>query len=342
MSSKTWYTSMGILALLFWSSNTYLYKMTIEKFGYFSGNCVMYCLAGLIGLTVHLTFIKQYTKLNYNTLWIYLLLNINNICISLAFAFAKIGSELLQITIINYLWTITTYVALIYFLNYKIKNKILFGSAILSAIFGICITCIGFNFDYLKDFFLNVQNNWYCYLFALGVVFSWSFYSVYIKKYSNEIKDDHIYISFLISGLFFLMLSFVFPKYKNWKDLNIDHVSIFLLLYEALIAILLPYYLWNIGYKHGDELTISRFSLLSPILNISFTSLFYGLSPYINIFVGAILLTTSAYLCKVSTELDTNNNNNSNNDNNDLDLDLDDDNDTNDIESHVDNIDIKS
>jgi drug/metabolite transporter (DMT)-like permease len=74
------------------------------------------------------------------------------------------------------------------------------------------------------------------------------------------------------------------------------------MIYESLIATLLPYYLWNVSYKHGNELIIGRFSLLSPILNISFTSLFYGLDPYINIFVGAFLLIISAYLCKISVE----------------------------------------
>jgi hypothetical protein len=43
--------------------------------------------------------------------------------------------------------------------------------------------------------------------------------------------------------------------------------------------------------------------LLSPILNVSFTSVFYGLSPYVNIFVGAFLLIVSAYLCKKSVEI---------------------------------------
>lgn len=301
MVSRWMCTILGILALLIWSSNTYLYKRMILDWGYFTGNSIMYLFSGVIGLFFHIGFVKRYTILNYNTMWICLFLNINYICLSLAFAFAKVGSELLQVTIVDYLWTITTYIMLIYFLNYTVTNRLIFISAIFCAFVGICITCIGFEFSYLSDFFLNVKNDWYVYLFALGVVFSWSLYSVFIKKYSNDIQDDHIYLSFIVSGLFFLMLSFVFPHYNNWNTMNIGYISIFVMIYESLIATLLPYFLWNVGYKHGDELMISRFSLLSPILNISFTSIFYGLSPYINIFVGAFLLIISAYLCKIST-----------------------------------------
>jgi drug/metabolite transporter (DMT)-like permease len=275
----------------------------IECWGYFSGNSIMYLISGTVGLFLHVTLTKKYTILNYNTFLIYSLLNINYVCLSLAFAFAKVGSELLQITIVDYLWTITTYLMLIYFLDYKIANRFLFVIAILCAFVGICITCIGFKFSYLSDFFVNLQNDWYAYLFALGVVFSWSLYSVFIKKYSEDVQDDHIYVSFIISGLFFLLLSFVFTKYDDWSNMEIGYVSILVMIYESLIATLLPYYLWNIGYKHGDELLISRFSLLSPILNVSFTSVFYGLSPYVNIFVGAFLLIVSAYLCKKSVEI---------------------------------------
>lgn len=303
MLSRWTCTVLGILALLIWSSNTYLYKRMITDWGYFTGNSIMYLISGVIGLLFHVNFVKKYTILNNDTLRIYLFLNINYICLSLAFAFAKIGSELLQVTIVNYLWTITTYIMLIYFLKYTISNKLVFTGAILCAFIGICVTCIGFNFSYLSDFFLNVKNDWYTYLFASGVVFSWSLYSVFIKKYSNDIQDDHIYLSFIVSGLFFLMLSFVFPYYNNWNTINIGYISIFVMMYESLIATLLPYYLWNVGYKYGDDLLISRFSLFSPILSISFTSIFYGLSPYINIFVGAFLLIISAYLCKISVEI---------------------------------------
>jgi drug/metabolite transporter (DMT)-like permease len=301
MVPKWLYTLMGICSLVIWSSNTYLYKMMIGDWGYFTGNAIMYILAGITGLIIHIfTQGFKFTQINNYTIPIFLFLNINYIALSLAFAFAKIGSEILQITIVNYMWTIVTYIMLIYFLDYKIVNKILFGIAILCAFFGICIACIGFNFQYLSDFFVNVQNDWYCYLFALCVVFAWSLYNVYIKKYPNEVTDDHIYTSFIVSGLFFLMLSFIFPKYGDWLNIKVNWISVLVLIYEALIATLLPYYLWNIGYKYGDELIISRFSLLSPILNVTFTSIFYKLSLYVNIFMGSFLLIVSAYLCKIS------------------------------------------
>lgn len=272
----------------------------INMWGYFVGNSVMYLIAGITGLLFHIIMIKKYTQLNLNSFWIYLFLNINNICLALSFSFAKIGSELLQITIINYLWTILIYFPLIYFVGYKLTNVYIFIFAILFAFVGICISCIGFEFSYLSDFFLNIKTNWYVYLFALGTVFSWSLYSTFIKKYFEKIQNDHIYISFIISGIFFLILSFVFKKHNNWNQIELNYISILIIIHESLIATLLPYYLWNIGYKHGDALFINRCSLFSPILNVIFTSIFYRLDAYINIFVGATCLIASAYLCKIS------------------------------------------
>lgn len=308
MISQNICSMLGILSLLIWSSNVYLYKKMITDWGYFTGNSIMYIIAGFTGLIIHLIFIKQRTKLNYTTFPAFLFLNINNISLSLAYGFAKIGSELLQITIITYLWTITTYVLLIYFLKYDITKKIVFTFGMLFAFFGICVTCIGFEFSYLEDFFVNVKNDWYVYLFSLCVVLSWSLYSVYIKKYSSDIYDDHIYISFVTSGLAFLLLSFVMPLYNNWNEINTGYVSILVMIYESVVATLLPYLLWNIGYKYGDDLLISRASVMSPILNVSFISIFYKLKLYINIFVGATLLIISAYLCKISTTKPVENN----------------------------------
>lgn len=328
---KNIFTFLGIFTILIWSSNVYIFKKTLDIYGNVAGIGIMYTISGIFGLLCYFSHggkikkilngdYSQTTPINKKTIMIYSLFISNNIFSSLAFGTSPSNEVLLQVIIICDTWTILTNILLVKILKYKMQNKTMFLLGVLIGTIGIIVSCVGFNFEKIN--FINFfQDYYYSYFFAISGSISLSLYTIYNKKYQNDTKDDHIFISSLISGILMLIISCVDDSFNNYGTIELNMISVGTILYESLIACTLSYYLWNLGFKNGDSKIISNFSILTPMLNISFTSAFYGIKLFINIICGAVFLIISAILCKLSvsdheissksSSIDTNDTNNS-------------------------------
>lgn len=305
---KSFYTFMGITAVLIWASNVYLLKSTLDITGSVFGIGLIYLFSAIVGLSCYAILkydkiknndFSDFTKLNNDTIMIYVLFIINNIFSSLTFATSPQNDVLLQVIIISDLWTILINILLIKMLKYKIKNIHVLCLGILLGITGTIISCVGFD---LKNvlFFDYIQDYSYCYIFAIISCLTWSFYCVYTKKHEKLINDDHIFISMFISGTIMTSISFASDSFSNCKHITLNFKFIGLMFYEVLIASCMAYYLWNIGYRHGNVKIISNFSILAPLLNVIFTSAFYRIDLMYNIIFGALFLVLSVVCCRRS------------------------------------------
>ena len=297
---KWFFTSCGLMAILIWASNVFFFKKTLDIYGYMAGSGLILIFSGMFGGTLYIAKNKdnlEFTPLNKHTLTIYACLISNNIFSSLSFGTAPENEVLLHIIIISDLWTLLTNLLLIKILHYVIRNRLSFWSGIIIGIAGIITACVGFDLSSV-NFVKYFVDYYYCYFFAVITAIVWSHYSVYIKKYEAIIKDDHIFISALISGLIMIPFSFASNKFNNYDNLQFTIQSAGLMIYEVIVSCSLAYYLWNIGFKYGNVKTISNFSILAPLLNVCFTSAFYGLNMMLNIILGSVLLIGAALLCK--------------------------------------------
>lgn len=305
---KVAFTCCGMVTVLIWSSNIFMLKETLRIYGYVSGIALIYLFSGVLGMIIFTLrnnlFEKiknkdysDFTKVSKTSVLVCVLMIFNNIFSSLSFGTSPKGEVLLQVIIISELWPILVNILLIRILHYKIKNKILFGLGITSGIMGVIVACIGFDFKNI-NFTNYVTSYYYCYLFAIITAISWSFYTAYLKKYEPILKDDHIIISMLLSGLVMLPISFCNPNFNNYGNIQADIESIGLMIYEIVVACSLAYYLWNIGFKYGNTKAISNFSILAPLLNVIFTSIFYQINVMYNIICGAIMLIFAVICCK--------------------------------------------
>jgi drug/metabolite transporter (DMT)-like permease len=297
---KIFYTLCGVIALLAWTTNIYFLKCTLDIYGNVAGIGLMYLFGGLIGLsidyisngyTLNIVINKEYTIAS-------LLLMMNFISSSLSFGLSPANEVLLQVIIVNDLWVIFLNIFLVLILKYKITNKILFAIGIVSGVFGIMIGCVGFNLNKI-NFVKYFDNYYYCYLLGLLTAISWSYYTIYLKKYKN-INDNHLFLTMFLTGLFMTVFSFVFPQFNKYNDLDGNIKTIGLMFYEIIFPSYLAYYLWNISYKHGNAKTLSNISILAPLLNIIMTSILYGIDVIYSIILAAILLVISMGCCKYS------------------------------------------
>lgn len=300
MFSKTFFTLCGLLSVLLWCTNVYFIRLVSENIGYLASVGLIFLFSGILGLTIFLIQHKcKMSKITKKYVIICVIFVINNMSSSLTTVTAPDGDVLLQVTIISYLWVILLNIFLVTFLNYQMTKPTIFYIGNILAVLGIIISCIGFNFNQI-NFIKYFPKYYYCYIFALMSAFTWSYYSIYLKKWGVGICEDHIYISMIISGTTMTLLSFSNDKFNNFDTMSTNFKNIGLLLYEIIIATCLPYYLWNIGYKFGNVKIISNFTLFVPLINIFTTSLFYNYNLFNESMFSAIILIIAIMCCKFS------------------------------------------
>lgn len=302
MLNEFLFTSCGIIAVLLWCTNVYFIRLVSDNVGYFAGVGLIFLFSGILGLVIYL---KQnnwkFSELTREFMIVCGLFIANNISSSLTTVLSPGGDILLQVTIVSYLWVILLNIFLVTILGYNVIRLKIFYVGNILALLGIIISCTGFNFSKI-NFVRYFPKYFYCYILALISAFTWSYYSVYLKKWGKEIFEDHIYISMIISGTIMTLLSLASNKLNNFDDISYDFKNIGLFLYEIIIATCLPYYLWNVGYKFGNAKIISNFTLFVPIINIFSTSLFYGYDLFNDSMYGAIILIVAIACCKNSIE----------------------------------------
>lgn len=307
------YTLFGIFALILWSTSVYCFKKTIDAFGIFSGLGMIRLTSGITGMVIFLLLngahkkfpYNKFTKITKESAIIVTLFIVNSVSNGLSYALPPTGQVLLQCSIIGYTWTLLLNILLVFSLDYKIKCKLGFYFGLVLGLFGIIISCVGFDFSKINfpKYFLQY---YYCYIMATIAAFSWAYYSVYLTKFKKFVNDDHVFFALMVTGSFLMIFSIINPKLNKYNTMNPTFSNIGFLLYSVIFASTIPYCLWHMGYTMGDSKIIANFSLLSPITNIVTTQLVYEIPLEINTVVGAIILVIAMLFCKYSIDAPVN------------------------------------
>lgn len=299
-SIDIFYTFLGILTILLWTSNNYPFRSMLHNFGTFSGIGMSFGCGGVLGLIIfNLKKNVKRTKINKTSITMIILYVVNMIFSSLSFGLSPVGDVLLQASLINATWVITFNICLVTMLNYGIRYKCLFYSGILLSVIGIIVSCVGFNFEHI-NFVSYFPKYYYCYIFATIGSITWTYYSVYLNKYSEMFEDDHIFIGMILTGIISIVISFCDESFNNYENYQTDFKNIGFLLYEIIILSYMSYYFWGISLRYGNVKIISNFSLFAPVLNTLFTSIFYGLNLFGSVVFGSIILVIAVICCKYS------------------------------------------
>lgn len=290
---------MGMLTILIWSANSYLFRQFTSNFGTFFGTGISYVTGGIVGAVVYCFTQNEFTQINKTSCCVSSLFITNMIFCALSFSLPPTGDVLLQCLIINYFWVVLSNIFLVYILGYKITSKLGFYFGIICATLGIIVACVGFDFKHI-NFVKYFPKYYYCYCFAIISAVSWAYYTTYLKKYTLEIKDDHVSISLIITGVICIIISICIGEHKNYFDIKLDFKNVGIYLYQSLIVFYIAYHLWSISSKYGDIKILVNFCLLAPALSVIFTSSFYGINLFGNVVYGSIILVFAIVCCKYS------------------------------------------
>ena len=297
MISQHYYTGLGILAILFWAGTFAVARPLVEAIGPFTTISGTFLVAGLLGLIL-VAYRKDARKEIIKADKKYLLLAgtffiLNDLLIYLAINFASTRQQIIEVSLINYLWPSLTVILALPILKYKARPCLWLG--IFLATFGIVLSSnIDGNLS-LKTFLNNLEDNWLAYLCSLAGATSWALYSNLSRAWGKNVGGEVVIIFFIFAGLFLFPFRYVFNENSTWTMIVIGQF-----LFMAIFPTFLAFIFWDMAIKKGDLILISAISYLTPILSVLFTSLYLDLKTSHILWIACGLVVLGSIICKKS------------------------------------------
>lgn len=299
LSVKDHNTLLGILAILFWGSTFAFSRSLTEQLGVITAGGLVFIFSGLLS-SIYLAIKSPESVIKM------IHLPINYLCgcgilfliymttLYLAIGIASSRQQVIEISIVNYLWPGLTLLFSVPILKKQASLAIVPG--IIIGFIGIYIAMNPYYSSISMYFFLkNIKNSSLPYILALIAAISWALYSNLVRKWAAAGNGGAVPIFLFITGLFLLMLRIFFKEESTWS------IRVILeLVYMVIFPTFLAYSFWDQAMRCGDILLVASLSYLTPILSILISSIYLQINININLWIASILVVIGALISRYS------------------------------------------
>ncbi len=290
-------TGLGITALLLWSTSVAFVRSLSENLGTFPTAAYNYLIAGAVSTLWYIFRFKgtAYFK-GFSRRYLFgcgAIFVTYTFCYYAAFGFAEDREQVLELGLINYLWTVLTVLFSVPILKYKARWYLWPG--VLLAFSGIVLACTSrdeFSFEGISGRF---SSGWYSYLFALGAGLTWGLYSNYNRKWGENESKSGVPLFFLASGAVMLVLRMTFPEKTTWTPRVAAEF-----IYMTLGTTVLAYIFWDVCMRKGNLVLAAVLSYFIPVISTLFTAVFLDVETGAGLWIGCMLVVAGAYISKKS------------------------------------------
>lgn len=291
-------TLLGIFAIIFWGSTVAFSRSLTEKLGTITAGGLVFTLSALFAWAYLLLAspgkYKKIIHLPSSYLWgCGSLFVIYMIALYLAIGLSTSRPQVIEISIINYLWPGLTLLFSVPVLQKRAHLSIILG--ILFGFAGVYIAMNPYHHFYFLPFLENIQNNSLPYIFAFIAAISWAFYSTLARKWSRKGEDGAVPVFLFLTGLTLLVLRFFFQEESIWS-LKVGME----LIYMAIFPTFLAYSFWDQAMRLGNIVLIASLSYFTPLLSVLISSLYLQITIDIRLWIASILVVAGAIISKFS------------------------------------------
>ncbi|OTG86701.1 EamA family transporter [Acinetobacter sp. ANC 4558] len=281
-------TSIGILALLLWSTLVGLLRLSTEAFGPMYTVTYVYTLSAVI---LYFSYgLPDFKKISKKFLIISsLLFIIFELCFAFSITLAPSAEKSIEMNITFSLWPTLIILMLAFLKEEKVNFLTIIG--ILISFSGIVIINYHPNLNFIDNFYQNPIS----YLLIFLAALLWAVYCIYTKKYSNGTNAISLYFILTASALWILTISI---QGINFPYVNSMTSYLFILIGAFFFA--MGYLAWNVGIIKGNMPVLVMLSYFSPLLSSSFSVLVLHSSLSSNFWYGAITVTVGSFICWLS------------------------------------------
>ncbi len=290
-------TLLGLLAILFWGTTIAFSRSLTEKLGPLTAASYIYLLSGMLGCIYLFIFSKERKKI-FKFPCIYLwgcgfLFIAYTVFLYLAIGLAINREQVMEVSIINYLWPGLTLIFSLPILHKKGKLTLIPG--IILAFGGLYLATLQsgiFSWDIFEG---NFQINQFPYLLALFAVICWGLYSNLSRYWAGHSEGESVPLFLLFTGIVLSIIRLYFSEQSYWSNRVLLE-----LLYMSIFPTFLAYSFWDRAMRRGKMVLVASFSYFTPLLSILISSFYLQVKIQTNLWLACLLVISGALLCKVS------------------------------------------
>ena len=290
-------TILGMLAILFWGTTIAFSRSLTEQLGPLTAASLIYLLSGIWGC-IYLISKPGGVKKTFQLPTLYLigcgaLFVIYTVSLYLAVGFAFSREQVIEVSIINYLWPGLTLVFSLPILHKKGKITLIPGMVLAFSGFYLATVNSGmFSWEVFKG---NFQVNYFPYLLAFEAAVSWGLYSNLVRRWAGHTEGGAIPFFLLITGLILTTIRFMFPEVSSWTPRVVAE-----LLYMSIFPTILAYFFWDRAIRKGKIILVASLSYFTPLLSIVISSLYLQVVIKPSLWIACGLVIVGAVICKFS------------------------------------------
>ena len=291
-------TLLGILAIVFWGSTVAFSRSLTEQLGTVTAGGLVFTLSALFAwLYILMTsprLFKKMLQLPPNYLWgcgVLFVIYMTTLYLAIGLSYNR--QQVVEISIINYLWPGLTLLLSVPIL--KKQAKLLIIPGIILGFIGVYIAMNPYYSFSFIPFFQNIKNNALPYIFAFIAAISWALYSTFARKWAAKDEEGAVPIFLLFTGFALLLLRLFFQEESTWCiKTGIE------LLYMAFFPTFLAYSFWDRAMRRGNIVLVAALSYFTPLLSVFITSIYLQVSIDIRLWVALLLVVVGALISKYS------------------------------------------
>jgi len=297
VSQENLNTIFGILAILFWGTTIAFSRSLTEQLGPLTAASWIYMLSGIWGCIYLINKPEEIKKtfqlpilylIGCGTLFIFYM-----VCLYLAVGLAFSREQVIEVSIINYLWPGLTLIFSLPILHKKGKIILIPGIVIAFAGFYLATVQSGmFSWEVFKG---NFQVSYLPYLLAFMAAITWGLYSNLVRRWAGHTEGGAVPLFLLATGLVLTTIRFMFPEESYWTP----HVIVELL-YMSVFPTFLAYTFWDRAMRKGKIILVVSLSYFTPLLSIVISSLYLQVAVKANLWIACGLVIAGAVICKFS------------------------------------------
>jgi len=290
-------TILGILAILFWGTTIAFSRSLTEQLGPITAASWIYILSGVWGC-IYLFSESGRIKKTFQLPILYLvgcgiLFIFYMVCLYLAVGLAFSREQVIEVSIINYLWPGLTLIFSLPILHKK--GKIILIPGIVIAFAGFYLATVQSGMFSWEIFKRNFQVSYLPYLLAFMAAITWALYSNLVRRWAGHAEGGAVPLFLLVTGLVLTIIRFIFPEESSWTPRVIVE-----LIYMSVFPTFLAYLFWDKAMRKGNIILVASLSYFTPLLSIVISSLYLRVVIKPTLWIACSLIIVGAVICKFS------------------------------------------
>ncbi|MBF9002837.1 MULTISPECIES: aromatic amino acid DMT transporter YddG [Vibrio] len=281
------YTLFGVAAILLWASSIGLMRTVTELLSPLGGAAMIYtvstlCLLFVVGLPKFTVASCRYLFLAGVAFAAY------EVCLSMAIGMANDRYQVMDMTVINYLWPALTVLLTVVTSHKPVKFWLLPG--VLVAFTGVvwCIT----NGQSLSYALIrhHVATNPFTYCLAFSGAIIWAVYCTVTQKISDGENGITLFCA--------LTAAVLWIQYGLSDEASL-HLSVNALIYLMITGAVMGggYGLWNLAILRGNMMLLATLSYFTPVFAALFSSIILGIVLGLAFWQGVMMVSIGSLVC---------------------------------------------